>query len=493
MVPELRRVPLTLGPKGEIQHIGEYRVLGVLGRGGMGIVYEVQHETSTTIHALKTIETLMLHSGGDNVRTRFGAEIRVLQQLSHRNIVRIEDAAIAEHPQGYDLLFMVTERLAGEPLSDKTKRDQQWAMRDTLPIIRDVSDALVYLDAQGVQHRDIKPSNLFCTEDGRTVLIDFGLARREDQTHLTSAGQIIGSRAYMAPERFLGQPTGISTDVFSLGVVMYRLLTGKPPYEGQTPTEMVIAIRAGLKAEQQMKIVSRTAGRLIEEMLAPKPEDRPKPSALLGRIDGLIAGFTETAAHAQEALEPEPVATSREPSSLAAPEDSRPLRGPAPSVPRTMAIGMAIATFIGGFMGGFISSRIDATPPQPQPEPEVVMMAPPPKPEPARPVVTRSAPEPVPPPPVAPPPPPPAQPTFSSADAAYSYGRYALLEKRYPDAVVALERAVTLNPAMAEATRALGDAYRGVGQSAKAKKAYRTYLALRPRAVDADEVRARLR
>src|SRR5262249_12978464 len=183
------------------EKVGRYEVVGILGRGGMGVVYEVVDQTTGFIYALKTIETRFLALPDSNAAQRFRQEISVLERLDHPSVVRLYDSGFARHPLGYDLAYFVMERLDGDTLDRDVKGGKKFGVEETVDTMAQLVDALDYLGQHSVLHRDIKPGNIFREVGGRVVLMDFGLARSEEFTRLTLAGQIVGTFGYMSPER----------------------------------------------------------------------------------------------------------------------------------------------------------------------------------------------------------------------------------------------------------------------------------------------------
>ena len=528
---------MELGPSQDPERVGPYRIIRRLGRGGMGIVYEVTRGSDETPLALKTVETRFLVRDDTQARRRFEHEIRVLSRLAHPNVVRIFDAGLAAHPQGYELLFMVTERLFGSGLEERLANHAVAPPQDAIRLTRDLADALNYLQKQGVEHRDIKPSNIFITDEGRTVLIDFGLATRGDLTRLTQAGQVIGSQSYMSPERLTGRDTNIASDVFALGVVLYRMLTGQLPFVAETLTDLAVKMIQGLSMTQKEAVPIPNLRALVERMLSPEPSARPIPATLIAELERLLGGFAATQAHDIESRPfigvlgsaPTPAidhprsstfgsgtASSSGPavissSGLAAgshaqdflrPTDasrSAPLVTGTPAQPPRMVhlrtlVFASVGTLGIGLAGGFGSSRVFNPPPPVVTLPPPSMLIPLAEGAPDHPqapkIVRSEQPEPPPSPtPEAPVPDPTAMPVLTSAEAAYNYGQFALLEGQFERATRALERAVELNPVMAPAHRGLGDAYRALNRTHEAEKAYRTFLVLRPNAEDVDDVK----
>jgi serine/threonine protein kinase len=216
------------------QRIGDYEVVAKLGAGGLGVVYEVEHMISQRREAMKIL--LPDQSGTPEMVERFRREVRTLATLSHVNIAQLHTAFYYDNQ-----LAMVMELIHGETL-----RDRRLKMAITLPealdTITQVLHALTYAHRLGVVHRDIKPSNIMITESGVVKLLDFGIALTEHASELTSAGYLLGSLNYMSPEQVGGSKSTARSDIYSVGVTLFELLTGKLPVSGSNNYEIMMGI-----------------------------------------------------------------------------------------------------------------------------------------------------------------------------------------------------------------------------------------------------------
>jgi serine/threonine protein kinase len=295
--------PISLAPSGEPERIGPWLVRGVLGRGGMGVVYEVVAEADVAPHAptpaptyaLKTVERRFLDVADAAAEHRFEHEIKILKRLDHPGIVRLYDFGAAEHPLGYELAYYVMERLQGDTLVPTIKAGLLLPLREVLGIGRRLLEAIIHLDAHGILHRDLKPGNVFLERSGRVVLLDFGLARSEELTRLTLAGQIVGTFSYMAPERLAGLPLTVAADVFSLGIVLFQLVAGRHPFGTGTPPDLMASIHRGIawRDDDPPALDDPELRRLFVELLAPRAERRPAPDEVLRRLAPLEARALE--------------------------------------------------------------------------------------------------------------------------------------------------------------------------------------------------------
>jgi eukaryotic-like serine/threonine-protein kinase len=211
--------------------IGKYEILDILGRGGMGIVYRARNPRLGRIVALKTLTEGF--SGNPEMLKRFYHEASHTGALRHPNIVVIYDAGDED-----GMPYIVMEYVEGEPLDTTLKERTRTPIELRLSIVEQVCTALAYAHRNGVIHRDIKPANVIVQRDGTAKLLDFGIARA-DQTHvdqsLTSTGTLIGTPAYMAPERLQGAPIDGRSDIFSTGVLLYQLITNRLPFDAEFP------------------------------------------------------------------------------------------------------------------------------------------------------------------------------------------------------------------------------------------------------------------
>ncbi|HLJ50719.1 MAG TPA: serine/threonine-protein kinase [Bryobacteraceae bacterium] len=209
---------------GEI--IAGYEILGVIGAGGMGRVYKVRHTLSNRIEAMKVV--LPDLEGNPDLVNRFHREIQVLAGLNHPNIVALHTAMQVDHR-----LVMILEMVEGTSLKGVAK-DGRLAVDDVIRYGCQVLGALGYAHEHGVVHRDVKPENILLTADGNIKLVDFGIARQELAPRLTSTGAAVGSLYYISPEQVQNHALDARSDIYSLGVTLYELLTGERPIKGET-------------------------------------------------------------------------------------------------------------------------------------------------------------------------------------------------------------------------------------------------------------------
>lgn len=212
---------------------GIYRVLGTLGKGGMGTVYEV---LQTTLGKRRALKTLSAGSLNQKQVLRFQAEARVLSRFDHRNIVKVYDVGVADE----NFAYFVMDMLDGETLEERLKKGGLTGA-EALNIFAQILSGLAYAHKRGVVHRDIKPSNIMlsrATDNSRLIkLLDFGIARQVDELGqslaVTSSGEVVGSPYYMSPEQAQGKKVDARSDIYSAGCVLYEMLIGHRLFEGE--------------------------------------------------------------------------------------------------------------------------------------------------------------------------------------------------------------------------------------------------------------------
>jgi len=254
-----------------LKQLGKYKVVEVIGKGAMGIVYKGYDPVLERHVALKTVRKELVDENlAGQIIARFKNEALASGRLNHPAIV-----GIYEYGENKQLAYIAMEFVQGRGLRDFLARQERFGLQDVMSIMSRLLDALDYAHEHGVVHRDIKPQNIIMTPDGRLKLADFGIARI-DRSNLTQVGSVMGTPAYMSPEQYAGQQVDRRSDIFSCGVVLYELLTGVKPFEG--PTETV-----GYKichephrnpSEINPQGVPEVFDAILTKALAKKPEDR---------------------------------------------------------------------------------------------------------------------------------------------------------------------------------------------------------------------------
>jgi tRNA A-37 threonylcarbamoyl transferase component Bud32 len=213
-----------------VTHVGRYEIEKTLGRGAMGIVYLARDPLIDRKVALKTLRLDVDTEIADEFRERFLREAQAAGRLNHPGIVTIHDVG---EDRSTGVLYIAMEYIEGRDLKQILASGHRFRPSEAARIVADVAVALDYAHQMGVVHRDIKPGNLILTNDGGTRIADFGIARMES-SNLTVDGQFIGTPNFMSPEQIAGQPIDGRSDLFSLGVVLFTLLTGQRPFTGET-------------------------------------------------------------------------------------------------------------------------------------------------------------------------------------------------------------------------------------------------------------------
>lgn len=262
---------------------GRYRARGLIARGGMGVVYDAVDDRLGRPVAVKVLAPEFAR---DTVAVaRFHAEVKVLAALAHPRIVTVFDAGTTED----GLPFLVMERLEGEPLSLRIRREGALPLVDAVQIARQVLEALSATHARGILHRDLKPENVFLiqTQDRKPSVrvLDFGVARRfvieegvnADAT-LTRAGRVVGTPAYMAFEQATGQrDLDARVDLYAVGVLLHEMITGQLPWTAKTPVALAIEMRTKTVADLRARRADTPAwlDAIVRAMLQREREHRP--------------------------------------------------------------------------------------------------------------------------------------------------------------------------------------------------------------------------
>jgi serine/threonine-protein kinase len=213
--------------------IGRYKILGELGRGAMGIVYRAQDPALDRVVALKTIILGDDAEGREEYQKRFFLEAKAAGKLTHPAIVTTYD--FGEHD---GVAFLAMELLEGTDLRTRLK-EGALAPDEAVEVARQVAEGLGFAHERGIVHRDVKPGNIMLTGRGRAKIMDFGLARMRAADHKTVTGMVLGTPKYMSPEQVAGSPVDQRSDIFSLGIVLYEMLTGGRLFGAEDMTQIM--------------------------------------------------------------------------------------------------------------------------------------------------------------------------------------------------------------------------------------------------------------
>ncbi len=276
-------------------NLGKFRILEALGRGGMAQVYRAYHPQLDRYVAVKVLRSDLVEQ--DEFLARFRREAHAVSGLRHANIVQVFDFDVQD-----DLYYMVMELLEGDTLrarlNDYRVRGQRMPLPEVARILKDVLAGLAYAHSEGIIHRDIKPANIMLTRKGQAVLTDFGIAQIVGSTQYTVSGALMGTLNYMAPEQGFKGQCDHRSDIYSLGIVLYEMLTGYTPFDADTPLAILMKhlndplplpsqVDPGIPAELET---------IVLRALAKEPDDRfqsaDEMSAALEQVAGLLPDTT---------------------------------------------------------------------------------------------------------------------------------------------------------------------------------------------------------
>ncbi|MCH9683347.1 MAG: protein kinase [Deltaproteobacteria bacterium] len=258
---------------------GRYQITDIIGEGGMGVVYEAW---DTQVERKVAIKLVRSDTTSDRkFITRFRRELEITSQLRHPSTIRVFEHGESDDGRPY----MVMELLTGESLADRMERGRIPEM-EALQVARQIAESLSEAHENGVFHRDLKPDNIFIETVGVSKVIkvlDFGIAGGVDATRLTQAGEVFGTPQYMSPEQCNGLPLDHRTDIYSLAVILYEMIEGRPPFSAETPmATMLKHVRAKVPPP---RYASKETSRVISQGLR---KDRGKRIQTAGRFAELI-------------------------------------------------------------------------------------------------------------------------------------------------------------------------------------------------------------
>jgi serine/threonine-protein kinase len=279
--------------------VGRYEVLQELGQGAMGVVYKAKDPKINRLVAIKTIRFSDEFEDEKlkEVKDRFLREAEIAGMLSHPAIVAIYDVG-----EDYDLTYLAMELLEGEDLQGHCRQGSLLPLKKVLSVIASTAAALDYAHSQGVIHRDVKPGNIMLLSNGGVKVTDFGIAKAMSDSK-TKSGIILGTPNYMSPEQINGQEIDGRSDIFSLGVVFYELLTGAMPFYGKTLTNLFYQITQ----EEPRPIreinprIPKPVEQIVAKTLIKDPERRfQRASDLAGYAKAVLQKIEELQARARD-------------------------------------------------------------------------------------------------------------------------------------------------------------------------------------------------
>jgi serine/threonine protein kinase len=278
----------------EGQTLGKYRLLEPLGRGGMAQVYRAYHPQLDRYVAVKVLRQDLVEE--TEFLGRFQREARSVAALRHPNIVQVFDADVQDNRY-----YIVMELLEGDTLKARENayraRGERMPLGEAVRILTDVLNGLGYAHEEGIIHRDIKPANILLNRRGQAVLSDFGIAQIVGGTQYTISGALMGTLHYMAPEQGFQNRCDARSDIYSLGIVYYEMLTGKPPFDADTPLAILMKhLNDPLPLPRQLNpAIPEAFERVALKALAKDPDDRyqtPAEMALALQAAAQEAGVT---------------------------------------------------------------------------------------------------------------------------------------------------------------------------------------------------------
>lgn len=249
-------------------HLGRYEIIEELGRGSMGIVYKARDPMIDRLVAIKAIDLQVL-TGEERTRyeARFYQEAKAAGRMNHPNLVTIHDLG-----ETGDIAYIAMEYLEGREL----EREKHLSIDEALNIAIQAASGLAYAHQHGIVHRDIKPPNIMLLKNNHVKICDFGIARMASSSLHTRTGVILGSPLYMSPEQVLSETIDNRSDIFSLGIVLYEMLTGQTPFSGDNATSVMYHIVHDIppKPSSLKPEIPEMLDAIVSRCLARKPEDR---------------------------------------------------------------------------------------------------------------------------------------------------------------------------------------------------------------------------
>lgn len=268
------------GPHGWIGQIGSYEISDEIARGGMGVIYRARHIATGQEVALKMLQSGLFAS--EDVKRRFQNEATAASKLDHPNIVPIYEVG-----EDAGLQFYTMKLIHGSNLSNMLS-SQRFSREESVRLIATLSFAVHYAHENGVIHRDIKPANILIDRFGKAYIVDFGLAKiMDDPLNLTRTVAVLGTPTYLSPEQARGatREANVRTDIYSLGAMLYELLTGRPPFLADTTYELLQRIinQEPLAPERLNPEIDRDLSAICLKTLRKDPAERYASAGELGR------------------------------------------------------------------------------------------------------------------------------------------------------------------------------------------------------------------
>lgn len=254
------------------EHLGRYEILEELGRGDMGVVYKAHDPLIDRFVAIKTIDLQKLSGEEkDEYKARFYQEAKAGGRLNHPNIITIYDLGRKE-----DMAYIAMELMEGPELQNIVDENPPLSIAEKLDIAFQVAAGLAYAHEHGVVHRDIKPSNIMVLRGKHVKIADFGIAKMESSLWRTQSNKIVGSPLYMSPEQIQSHEITTRSDIFSFGVVLYQMITGKLPFYGENINSVWYqVINEEPKVPSSLNpVIPEMLDKIVAKCLAKDPDNR---------------------------------------------------------------------------------------------------------------------------------------------------------------------------------------------------------------------------
>lgn len=284
--------------------LGKYEVTERLGRGGMAEVYRAYHANLDRFVAIKVLHSFL--ADDPEFKSRFEKEARNIARLKHPNIVQVYDFDFDTESESY---YMVMELVDGPTLKERLFKNQEQnailTIREAIRIVREAASALAYAHSQNMVHRDVKPGNLMIDSDSRMVLTDFGIAKIVTGAQFTATGGMVGTPAYMSPEQGLGEAGDERSDLYSLGVILYQLLSGELPYDAETPLAVILKhLNSPVPSVKDLRPETPdTIDQIIRKLMSKEPDERyANANELIADLDEADRELYETTESGQVTL-----------------------------------------------------------------------------------------------------------------------------------------------------------------------------------------------
>jgi len=330
-----------------IQQLGRYELLSELGQGAMGVVYKARDPVLDRVVAVKTINLTLPKDELSDYEARFYQEARAAGGLNHPNIVTIYDIGKSER-----MAYMAMELLEGDELRSVLSAHEPLPLELALDIAAQVADGLAYAHERHIVHRDIKPANIMIVRDGLVKITDFGIARMRSNEVKTMTGMILGSPKYMSPEQVAGKRTDHRSDLFSLGVMFYEMLTGDAPFQADSIHGIMYQIMQYTPAPPSVKnpALPEVLDLIIAKALNKNVGDRYQSAEDMARdlreCRDMVAGKLSVTAHLAEARRappPAPNATRQDDDDHVRVATTRKMAGRAPAEEETKGLALSKA------------------------------------------------------------------------------------------------------------------------------------------------------